>query len=246
MKLPRMPHRWDLSPKQAIRLQRRLAGRVRELPLRKPLRHVAGGDVSFTMDETRLIAGWVVWDLMAGEVVESVVTTRPIRFPYVPGLLSFREAPAMIAAARKLHVEPDVFMLDGQGLAHPRRFGLACHVGMLLDRPTLGCAKSRLCGEHGEPAATAGSACLLMHEGECVGSVLRTRDGTKPVFVSIGYRITLPEAVRVVLSCCTKYRLPEPTRLAHQLVTRWRAETGGSNERHSATRTASPPAQACT
>ena len=113
-------------------------------------------------------------------------------------------------------------MLDGQGLAHPRRFGLACHVGLLMDRPTLGCAKSRLCGEHDAPGDAIGASCPLIHDGEMVGRVLQTRAGVKPVYVSIGHRITLEDAVGIVLRCCTRYRLPEPTRLAHQLVTRER------------------------
>jgi len=219
MKAPRQRHRWNLTPTQAIALQKKLAEGVLHVPLASPPRLVAGADAAFTLDGTRLIAGWVVWDLSEAKVVEQAMATRPLTFPYVPGLLSFREAPALLAAARKLRTEPDVLMLDGQGLAHPRRFGLACHVGILLDRPTLGCAKSLLCGEHAEPGLRVGSARPILHNGETVGVALRTQRGVKPVYISVGHRITLEDAVRVALDCGTRYRLPEPTRLAHQLVT---------------------------
>lgn len=224
MKLPRARHHWNLTPGRAVRLQKQLATEIQHTPLGKSPRLVAGGDASFTQDGEHVIAGWVVWDVKAKVVVGTALAVRPVRFPYVPGLLSFREAPTLIAAARKLRVEPDVFMFDGQGLAHPRRFGIACHVGLLIDRPSLGCAKSRLCGTHDLPANTAGASCPLLHNGDLVGRVLRTRAGVKPVYVSVGHKITLDDAVRLTLRCCTKYRLPEPTRLAHQLVTRHRNE----------------------
>jgi deoxyribonuclease V len=245
MKIPRAIHRWSLTPQQAIRLQRRLAAMVRQTPLRRSPRLIAGGDATIDPTGAWMIAGWVVWDGQTRAVVESVVAVRPVRFPYVPGLLSFREAPALIAAARKLRREPEVFMLDGQGLAHPRRFGLACHVGVLLDRPSLGCAKSLLCGTP-EPAVTnhqhpkrstqhsalippadtvpeeAGAWCPLVDRGKVIGRVLRTRAGVKPVYVSVGHRLTLDEAAAVAWRCCSGYRLPEPARLAHQLVGRHR------------------------
>jgi len=224
MKVPPPRHRWDLSPRQAIRLQKRLAGEVLHVPLAAPPRYVASGDAAFAPGGGEIIAAWVVWDSRTQSLVESVLVRRAVRFPYVPGLLSFREAPALIAAARKLRIEPDVFMLDGHGLAHPRRFGIACHVGLSLDRPSLGCAKSRLCGEHGTPGLRRGSTKVLLDEGEEIGRVLRTRSGVKPVYVSVGHKITLDDAVAVALQCCTTYRLPEPARLAHQLVTRHRQE----------------------
>lgn len=219
MKIPPARHRWSIPTKRAILWQHRLAGEIRQASPAKTVRCVAGGDVSFFDAGARLVGGWVVWDVNDCKVVETVSAVRPVRFPYVPGLLSFREAPTLIAAARKLRVEPDVFMLDGQGLAHPRRLGLACHVGLLLGRPALGCAKSRLCGEHETPADAPGSRSPLTHEGETIGCVLRTRSGTKPVYVSVGHLLTLADAAAVVLCCCTGYRLPEPTRLAHQFVT---------------------------
>jgi deoxyribonuclease V len=141
-----------------------------------------------------------------------------------PGLLRFREAPAVVPAVRKLRTVPDLFLLDAQGLAHPRRLGLASHVGLLMDHSTVGCAKSPLCGEHDEPASAAGSASPLIHRGEQVGVVLRTCTGVKPVYVSVGHRVTLDDAIQAVLTCVTRYRLPEPTRLAHILVTRHRRD----------------------
>ena len=231
MKIPLAIHRWSLTTQQAIRLQRRLAAMVRQTPLRRRPRLIAGGDATIDPTGAWMIAGWVVWDVQTREVVESVVAVRPVRFPYVPGLLSFREAPALIAAARKLRREPEVFMLDGQGLAHPRRFGLACHVGVLLDRPSLGCAKSLLCGTP-EPSILspashafsekAGAWRPLADRGEVIGRVLRTRAGVKPVYVSVGHRLTLDEAAAVAWRCCWGFRLPEPARLAHQLVSRQR------------------------
>lgn len=223
MKIPPLPNRWNVTPRRAIVIQKVLADCVRIEPLVGPVRLVAGADVTYTTDKASCLAGIVVWDLERAEVVETVLARRRIAFPYVPGLLSFREAPVVLAAVRKLASVPDVFMLDGQGLAHPRRLGLACHLGLCIDRPSLGCAKSLLCGEYREPARRRGSTSALMHGGEQIGVVLRTRDGVNPVYVSIGHRITLPDAVRVVLACSAGYRLPEPTRLAHHLVTRERA-----------------------
>jgi len=224
MKIPPPLHRWSMSPKAAIRLQERLAGRVRVEPLRRRVRLVAGVDVAFGPDGRHCLAGVVVYDLHTGQAIEQQLAWRPVRFPYVPGLLSFREAPAALAALRKLRCEPDVFMFDAQGIAHPRRLGLAAHVGLLIDRPSLGCAKSLLCGDYEEPPGKAGRHSPIVHRGETIGAVLRTRTDINPVFVSVGHRLTLADAVRIVMRCVTRYRLPEPARLAHQLVTRHRAE----------------------
>jgi deoxyribonuclease V len=183
------------------------------------VRLVAGVDVAFGPDGRRCLAGVVVYDLHTGQAIEQQLAWRPVRFPYVPGLLSFREAPAALAALRKLRCEPDVFMFDAQGIAHPRRLGLAAHVGLLIDRPSLGCAKSLLCGDYEEPPGKAGRHSPIVHRGETIGAVLRTRTDINPVFVSIGHRLTLTDAVRIVMQCVTRYRLPEPARLAHQLVT---------------------------
>jgi len=224
MTLPPPIHRWSMSPKAAIRLQRRLAGRVRIEPPARRIRLVAGVDLAFGPDGRRCLAGVVVYDLKTHSVIEEKLAWRPVRFPYIPGLLSFREAPAALAAARKLENEPEVFIFDGHGLAHPRRLGLACHAGLLMDRPAIGCAKSRLCGIHDEVPAEPGQCTPLTHQGETVGVVLRTRAKVKPVFVSAGHRITLNTAVRIVTACVTRYRLTEPTRLAHILVTRCRRD----------------------
>jgi deoxyribonuclease V len=143
---------------------------------------------------------------------------EPVRYPYIPGLLSFREAPAVIAALEGLSEPPDLIMVDGQGRAHPRRFGIACHLGLLLDRPALGCAKSRLIGDYDEPPPEPGAWTPLTHHGEVIGAVVRTRAGVKPLFVSVGHRVSLETAVALVLACARGLRLPEPTRLADQLA----------------------------
>jgi deoxyribonuclease V len=226
MRVPPPLHRWNLSPRQAIRLQGRLAVRVRQTPLKGPVRYVAGGDGAFFDGGGGIIAAWVVWDIAAQCVVEKAWARRAVRFPYVPGLLTFREAPALLAAARKLKCTPDLFMVDGQGRAHPRRIGLASHVGLCLGRPTIGCAKSRLCGEDCTPPVAAGSSASLIHEGEVVGRILRTQKGVRPVYVSVGHLVTLKEAADMTLRCCTAYRMPEPTRLADQLVGRLKREFG--------------------
>ena len=215
MKLPRAIHSWALSPKQAIALQRKLAARVRMEPLPSAVRFVAGLDAAFTPDEC--VAAVVLWDLDRRDVVEQHVARVPLRFPYIPGLLSFREAPALLAALKKLRQKPDVLMCDGQGIAHPRRFGIACHVGVLADLPSVGCAKSLLVGEYREPAPRRGSAAALTDRDERIGTVLRTRDGVRPVFVSVGHCADLPTMKDLVLRCASRYRLPEPTRLADQL-----------------------------
>ncbi|HSW45979.1 MAG TPA: deoxyribonuclease V [Phycisphaerae bacterium] len=223
MKLPRLIHRWSMTPRSAIRLQQRLADRIQIEPLKRKVRLVAGVDVAFSPDGQRCLAGVVVYDIENAAAIEQRLAWRPVRFPYVPGLLSFREAPAALAAIRKLRCEPDVFLFDAQGFAHPRRLGLASHVGLLIDCPAVGCAKSLLCGDYAEPAPRAGRHSPLVHKGEVVGVVLRTRDNIKPVFVSVGHRATLADAICVVQACVTRFRLPEPARLAHQLVTRHRA-----------------------
>ena len=197
-------------------MQRRLAERVRVTPLRGAPRLVAGLDAAFTAE--RCIAAAVLWDLRARRIVEQRVVARPLRFPYVPGLLSFREAPALLAALRRLHDEPDVLLCDGHGLAHPRRFGIACHIGVLTGLPTVGCAKSRLVGEHVAPARRRGARSPLEDRGEVVGSVLRTRPDAKPLFVSVGHRVDLPSALRLVLTCAREHRLAEPVHLADRLV----------------------------
>lgn len=218
MEIPRPPHSFRLSPRRAVAVQRELAGRVRVEPPPGPLRLVAGVDCAFSRDGAQCIAAAVVWDRDDARVVEQRIARRPLHFPYVPGLLSFREAPAVLAALRALRTTPDALLVDGQGLAHPRRFGIACHVGVLCDLPTAGVAKSVLVGSFREPAARRGSRSALRDRGERVGTALRTRDGVRAVFVSVGHRLDLRAAERLVLACGGGFRLPEPTRRADRAV----------------------------
>ena len=230
MKIPRVPHRWRLSPRAAVAVQRRLATQVVQAPPAKELRFVAGLDAAFPPDDQHCLAAAVLVDLASLTVIEQTLATRPLRFPYVPGLLSFREAPALLAALRRLRHPPDALMCDGQGLAHPRRFGIACHLGVLCDLPAIGCAKSRLVGDFTMPGPDKGSRAPLTVGGECIGAVLRTRERTKPLFVSVGHRMDLDSACALVLAACARNRLPEPTRLADRLVSqarlRWPKLTG--------------------
>jgi deoxyribonuclease V len=215
-------HRFDLSPAEARRLQGELASRVVAGP---PLdlggvRHVAGADVSTEGD--RAYATVAVLDFPGLSVVEVKGFEAALEFPYVPGLLAFREIPSVVGALEKVETAVDVVILDAQGLAHPRRMGLASHIGLFLDVPTVGCAKSVLVGRFEEPKVEKGSVTDLVHRGEVVGRAVRTRERVSPVYVSVGSGIDLDSAVELVLSCCTKYRLPEPTRQAHNAANRLR------------------------
>lgn len=208
--------RWDVTTAEARQLQERLAGTVVRTGTVPALHTVAGIDVSVNRWTKTGRAAVVVLDYPAMTVAEVSAVSGEITFPYVPGLLTFREAPLVLEAWEKLRTPPDAVIVDGQGIAHPRRIGLAAHLGLCLGVPTVGCAKSRLIGEHEEPGIEAGSAADLLDNGEIIGQVLRTRDGVKPLYVSIGNLIGLAAAVDLVLRCCRGYRLPEPTRLAHQ------------------------------
>lgn len=199
-------------------LQRRLRDLVRTEPLEKPISTVAGVDCAFLEDGRKIVAAAVLLEAGTMSLLEKVYVIRPCEFPYVPGLLSFREAPAVIEAVGSLSAMPDLLMCDGQGLAHPRGMGLACHVGLWLELPTIGVAKSRLCGTHRDPGPRRGCRTSLRWENEVIGAVLRTRDRVKPLYVSVGNRVTLEEAVRWTLRCGGGFRLPEPTRLADQYV----------------------------
>jgi len=223
-------HGFDLSPAEARRLQGELASRVVTGPALDlgSVRYVAGADVSTEGDWA--YATVAVLDFPGLSVVEVEGFETPLEFPYVPGLLAFREIPSVMGALRKVETAVDAVILDAQGLAHPRRMGLASHIGLFLDVPTVGCAKSRLVGEHDEPGLEKGSVADLVHRGEVVGRVVRTREKVSPVYVSVGSGIDLSSAVELVLACCTKYRLPEPTRQAHNAANRLRRgeEPGGS------------------
>ncbi len=215
-------HPFDLSPGEARRLQGELAPRVVEGP---PLdlsgvRHVAGADVSTRGDEG--FATVAVLSFPELEVVEVQGHEAPLSFPYVPGLLAFREIPSVVGALEKVETPVDAIVFDAQGLAHPRGLGLASHLGLFLEVPSVGCAKSRLVGKHEEPGPERGDAADLVHRGRVIGKVVRTRRGVSPVYVSVGDKIDLDSAVELVLACCTRYRLPETTRAAHDAANRLR------------------------
>jgi deoxyribonuclease V len=210
------PHSWDLPPKEAIQAQEQL---FRQVITRRELgevRTVAGVDISTA--KKRAHAAIVVLDLATLEPMEAAQATLPLTYPYIPGLLTFREGPSILAALENLKTEPDLFIFDGQGLAHPRRMGIATHMGVILDRPSIGCAKSRLCGEHSEVGPQVGDYSELYHQGQVIGAVLRTRENVKPVFISIGHKVDLGTAIEYTLRCGSGYRLPEPIRWAHRVA----------------------------
>ena len=209
----RRAFRTPATASEAIEIQKKLRDRVLRTGSLRP-RIVAGADVSYKGEVARAVFV-VMRDL---QLLEKVVVDEPIPFPYIPGLLSFREIPPLLSAWKRLRTRPDVIIVDGQGIAHPRRLGIASHLGLVLDVPTIGCAKSRLCGEHEEPRRERGAWTPLVHKGEPVGVALRTREGCNVVFVSTGHRIGLKSAISVVLACAPRYRLPEPQRLADQLT----------------------------
>ena len=209
-------HRWDVTPQEAIAIQQRLRSLVVTENRLGPVRTIAGVDVGFQGEVAQ--AAVVVLRYPDLEPVDYVLSQRPVTFPYVPGLLAFREGPVVMDALEQLHSDPDLLIFDGQGLAHPRRVGIATHVGVLVDRPSIGCAKSRLCGIHHQPAQTRGATALLTDGDEVIGMVVRTQDGVSPLYVSIGHKVDLETAVTYVLNCCQKHRLPEPIRYAHRVA----------------------------
>lgn len=215
---PQLTHRWDLSPKEAVALQRELCARVERRNRLAAVRYVAGVDVGFEARNTITRAAVAVLAFPSLELVDYALAREPTRFPYVPGLLSFREIPTVLKALEGLRIDPDLLLCDGQGIAHPRRLGVASHLGVLCDIPSIGVAKSRLLGQHEEPAREKGAWTELMDRGECIGAVLRSREAVKPLYISIGHRIDLPTAIDYVLRCTTRYRLPETTRWAHRLA----------------------------
>jgi deoxyribonuclease V len=211
-------HPWNLSAKEAIVLQRQLAEQVvlaNSLPA--PIRTVAGVDVSYKRRGRLFHAAVVVLDYATQQRRDAATATGEVNFPYVPGLLSFRELPILLQAFEKLATVPDVVLADGQGIAHPRRLGLASHLGLWLDLPTIGCAKTRLCGEELPPAEERGQWTALRQDGEEIGRIVRTRSRVKPLYVSPGHKVDMSSAMTVVLQCGRGYRLPEPTRQAHLL-----------------------------
>ncbi len=204
---------------RAIQIQRDLTSRVSERDRVGDVRLVAGVDVGLEGEGNRIArAAIVVLSFPALVPVDYVIARAPVQFPYVPGLLSFREVPIVLQALKQLKTIPDIFLVDGHGRAHPRRIGIASHLGVLLDWPTIGCAKSILCGHAKEPANRVGAWSPLMDGAARIGAAVRTREGTKPIYVSIGHRVSLTHAIDIVLKCCTRYRLPETTRFAHRIA----------------------------
>lgn len=212
------PHPWRISSEQARQIQNRLRRSVIRTNRARAIRRVAGVDVGFENDNTVARAAVVVLDYPDLNVVESAIARRKVTFPYIPGYLSFREVRPILAALARIRKLPDLILCDGQGYAHPRRFGLACHLGVVTAIPTIGVAKTRLIGTHDAVGGAKGACQLLYHQDEVIGAVLRTRDNTRPLFVSIGHKVDLSTAVALVLDCCPRYRLPETTRAAHKLA----------------------------
>ncbi|BCL35149.1 deoxyribonuclease V [Nostoc sp. MS1] len=213
------PHPWPSTVEEAIVIQEELRGQViTEDQFKQPVEYVAGVDMGFEADGTISRAAVAVLSFPDLQVIETNLAYRPTSFPYIPGFLSFREIPAVLDALEKIKTTPDIILCDGQGIAHPRRLGIASHLGVLLNRPTIGVAKSLLIGKHEELPDTRGSWQPLIHKGETIGAVLRTRIGVKPVYVSPGHKVSLPTAIDYVLRCTPKYRLPETTRVADKLA----------------------------
>lgn len=226
MNIPNL-HAWNVTPTEAVALQRDLASRI---DVSTPLENcelIAGTDCSYNRFSPKFYAAVVVLRASDCSIVETQGVVGESPFPYIPGLLSFRELPMLLEAFAKLEHRPDAVMVDGQGLAHPRRLGIACHLGLWLDLPCFGCAKSRLVGDHDEPGPEAGAMTKVTHKGEIVANYLRTKRRTKPVYISPGHRIDLESATRWTLATRKGYRIPEPTRQAHLYVNQMRlAEKG--------------------
>lgn len=229
---PKIEHAWNLSAADAVLLQKSLAHRVVAHDRLNVVRCVAGVDVAYDEGAKRQFAAAVVLDADASFfMIESATAQEPVRSAYIPGLFSFRELPTIIQALRKLKTTPDLIVVDGQGIAHPRRFGLASHLGVMFDIPTIGCSKTRLIGAAEAPGIRRGDYSPLMDRGEVVGRVLRTQDNVKPVYVSVGHFVSLPTACDWILKTAVRYRLPETTRQADQIVRRLKKEFAAGNAR---------------
>ncbi|HOD35711.1 MAG TPA: deoxyribonuclease V [Syntrophales bacterium] len=223
MKVRRL-HPWDVTPREAVKIQRSLREKLRlnENLLSGRIRYVGGADISYTRGDDRFFAAVVILEWPSLRTVEEATHFEKVRFPYIPGLLSFREGPPLIRAFEKLNRAPDVVLFDGQGIAHPRGLGLASHMGLLLSVASVGCAKTKLVGEHDEVGEATGDYAELFLEGRAVGAVVRTKERVKPIYVSQGHRVGFLQSIRLALSCCRGYRIPEPVRQAHLLVNRMR------------------------
>jgi len=217
-------HPWKVSPKEAVSIQEELKKKLRLRPLQTSFNTIAAGDVAYSRVSDRIYAGWVLFAYADLTLLEKVSVSGRTGFPYIPGLLTFREAPLLLKSFSKLKTKPDLILLDGQGIAHPRSMGIAAHLGLLLDLPSIGCAKSRLIGIHEEPAEDRGNNVPLFNEGRRVGMVVRTRAGVKPVYVSPGHKMDIKTSLKIILALCRGYRIPEPLRQAHIYVNQLRVE----------------------
>ncbi|GED13487.1 deoxyribonuclease V [Aneurinibacillus migulanus] len=215
---PMVMHPWDLCETDAIKLQQQLASKVIKQDQFDNIIHVAGVDVAYSKHSNTLVAAVVVMDACSLQVIETVVAEDIVQFPYIPGLFSFRELPPIVKAFENIKTTPDLVVCDGQGIAHPRRFGLASHLGVLFDIPTIGCGKTKLLGKAEEPGVKRGDCAPLLDNTEMIGNVVRTQDHIKPIYVSIGHRISLLTACEWIVKLAPQYRLPETTRYADQLV----------------------------
>lgn len=214
----------NVSPREAIQIQEELRKKLILMPPKIPWEKIGAGDVSYSRTDDRIYAAFLLFSYSDSTLLESVTAQGRASFPYIPSLLAFREAPILIKAFSKLKTKPDLILVDGQGIAHPRSMGIAAHLGLLLDLPSIGCAKSRLYGAEAEPPLDKGSAASLIEEGRTLGMIVRTQTGVKPVYVSPGHKMELATSVKIILSLCRHYRIPEPLRQAHILVNRLRGE----------------------
>jgi len=215
-------HPWNGILEEAIQIQERLRQKIRLRPPKATMKRIAAGDVAYSPGDEIIHAAFLLFTYPDLILVDKASVKSPVSFPYIPGLFTFREAPALLKAFSGLKTKPDLILLDGQGIAHPRSMGIAAHLGLLLDLPAIGCAKSRLIGTHGELAGAGGSAVPLVYGGRAVGMVVRTREGVKPIFVSPGHKMDIETSLSIVLSLCRGYRIPEPLRQAHIYVNRLR------------------------
>ncbi len=212
----------NITPREAVQLQKDLALHVKITHLTKDIHYIAGADVSLNLYSTHIYTGIIVLSFPDLLPVAHALFEGDTHFPYIPGLLSFREIPALLECWKKLTLLPDIVMVDGQGIAHPRRIGIASHFGVLADVPTIGCAKSLLCGSFEEPESQAGHFSTIIHKGEEIGMALRSKNNVKPLIVSPGHLLDMSQALDITKNCVRKHRLPEPTRLAHELVNKFR------------------------
>jgi deoxyribonuclease V len=217
-------HSWNVTTSEAKVIQLKLKEKIQLQKLNSPIKLVAGADVSYSKKVEMSFAAITVFKFPEMEIVEQKQSVGAINFPYVPGYLTFREAPILLEAFEKLEITPDLLFFDGQGIAHPRQMGLAAHLGVILDLPSIGCAKSLLVGNFDEPEAIQGSWSELSYRDKVIGAVVRTRDCVKPLFVSPGFKITIDEAIEWVLRACTKYRIPDPIRCSHIAVNQLRVK----------------------